>query len=298
MKRHHLLPLVLLPLLLTGCGTEHISEHIFTQALGITGDTELTLYAKTFSGDKAFAASGRTAADAIRSGEAAQGGRIFIGHTELLCLDGSRTLADTRDLLMEQGIPPACKLLYAQVADCITKADPAAVLESVRMGERDGLLALTDSSTVLDEWLGSKETALLPALSDDGLKMVLLHTNGTCTALSPEAAQGMYWLRRHGKPDFTLTAETEDGLKDVHVLRSTLRKSAVNGTLQYQVTVSTDDCPENAKSVLRRKILSQCRQAVSEMLAADADVIGMAELRAYGGLDDAEGSVEITVTVR
>ncbi len=199
---------------------------------------------------------------------------------------------------MEQGIPPACKLLYAQVEDCITKADPAAVLESVRMGERDGLLTLTDSSTVLDEWLGSKETALLPALSDDGLKMVLLHTDGTCTPLSPEAAQGMYWLRRHGKSDFTMTAETEDGLKDVHILRSTLRKSAANGTLQYQVTVSTDNCPEDAKSVLRRQILSQCRKAVSEMLAADADVIGMAELRAYRGLDDAEGSVEITVTVR
>ena len=36
MKKHAIL--LLLPLLLTGCGTEHISERIYTQSLGIAGE--------------------------------------------------------------------------------------------------------------------------------------------------------------------------------------------------------------------------------------------------------------------
>jgi hypothetical protein len=296
MKRHHLLPLVLLPLLLTGCGTEHISEHIFTQALGITGDAELTLYAKTFSGDKAFAASGRTAADAIRSGEAAQGGRIFIGHTELLCLDGSRTEEVVQDLLLERGLSPACKLLYTQVEQTFRHADPASVLKSIRMAEENGLVPLTDISTVLEEWLGSRQTALLPALSDTGLKMVLLRTDGECTVLSPEAAQGMYWLRRHGNTDFSMTVRMGQNMEDVQILRSTLRKTLSDGKRCYKVGVITDNCPETVKPALRMLISRQCRAAVSEMRSARADVIGMETLAAYGGIAFTD-AVEIGVEV-
>jgi hypothetical protein len=52
MKRKLLL--LLLPVLLTGCGTEHISKRIVTQSLGMTGDAQLTLYASEFSGGAVF----------------------------------------------------------------------------------------------------------------------------------------------------------------------------------------------------------------------------------------------------
>jgi hypothetical protein len=262
----------------------------------MTGDAQLTLYASEFSGGAVFSSTGSTAADAIRQGEAAQGGRIFIGHTELLCLDGSRTLADVENLLLHHGLPPACKLLYTQVEDCFTKADTGAVLESVRMAERGGLLAVTDSSTVLEEWLGSRQTALLPALSDTGLKMVLLRTDGECTVLSPEAAQGMYWLRRHGNTDFSMTVRMGQNMEDVRILRSTLRKTLSDGKLCYKVGVITDNCPETVKPALRMLILRQCRAAVSEMRSARADVIGMETLAAYGGIAFTD-AVEIGVEV-
>lgn len=296
MRKHAIL--LLLPLLLTGCGTEHISERIYTQSLGISGEDELTLYAQAFGESRSFSGSGTTAAEALRQNEAAQGSRIFIGHTELLCLDGSRTRDTVQDLLLERGLSPACKLLYTQVEQCFTGADPSSVLESIRMAEKDGLLPLTDITTVLEEWLGSRETALLPALTDDGLQMVLLHTDGTCTLLSPDAAQGLYWLRRNSGEELSLTAETADGIQDIAVTRSSLRKSAADGGLHYELTVYTDDCPEDAKSALRRKLLSQCRKAVSEMLAAGADVIGMETLTEYGGITEEEIAVDIAVNVK
>ncbi len=265
------------------------------------GSKELTLYAQTFNGDKPFAAGGVTMTEALRSGEAAQGGRIFIGHTELLCIDGSRTLADVQDLLCNQGISPACKLLYTDVDACFRSTDTAKLLESIRMAERCGMIAQTDITTVLDEWLGDSQTALLPARSDDGLCMVLLHTNGRRTMLSEDAANGLFWLRRNDGRDMTVTVETPNGTEDITILRNSLQKHAAgegSPTLYYSVSVYTDDCPDAVRQVLREQILQQCRTAVSEMLAADADVIGLQSLAEFSGMDRQELSVVVNVIVK
>ncbi len=266
------------------------------------GTKELTLYAQTFNGDKPFTAGGVTMTEALRSGEAAQGGRIFIGHTELLCIDGSRTLSDVQDLLCNQGISPACKLLYTDVDDCFRSTDTAKLLESVRMAERCGLIAQTDITTVLDEWLGDSQTALLPARSSDGLCMVLLHTNGRRTMLSEDAANGLFWLRRNDGRDMTVTVETPNGMEDIAILRNSLQKNAIpqdgKPALCYSVSVYTDDCPDAVRQALRKKLLLQCRTAVSEMLAADADVIGLQSLAEFSGMDRQELSVVVDVTVK
>ncbi len=302
MKIHLLLPTLLLPLFLTGCGTEHISERIYTQALGLTGDAELTLYAQTFNDGTSFYAKGSDAADAIRKSEAAQGGRVFIGHTELLCLDGSRTLTEVEDLLKAQGIPPACKLLYTPVEACFEDADPSMLRKSIRMAERRGLIAEADISTALDEWLGNSETALLPAMLDDALCMVFLRTDGTCTALSAEASQGMYWLRRNSGKEFTMTLDTANGTEDVTILRSVLQKGAAvqNGepALHYAVTVYTDGCSAEAERALQEQILLQCRTAISEMHAAEADVIGIQALSEFEELDMNTVDCEVSVVIK
>ncbi len=256
------------------------------------------MYAQAFGKDDSFSGTGRSAAAAIRSSESAQGGSIFIGHTELLCVDGSSTLAQVQDLLFSQGLSPACKLLYTDVSDCFANADTTALLESIRMAERNGALTVTDISTVLNEWLGDKRTALLPSLSGGALQMVLLHMDGTCTMLTAEAASGMYWLRRHGGEDFTITVETADGVQDVPILRSTLKKSAKQDKLCYALTVYTDDCPEEIRPALQEMILRQCRTAVTEMLAADADVIGLGDLAEFSRLDIGESSPDISVVIR
>lgn len=298
MKRMHLLPL-LFPLLLTGCGTEHISERLYTQTLGLQGTKELTLYAQAFGEDAPFSAEGKTAADALRNGEAAQGSRIFIGHTELLCTDGTRTLEDIRELLSSRGLSPACKLLYTDVDACFQRMDTTALLESIRMAERRGLIAQTDVTTVLDEWMGDSATALLPAISDSGLCMVLLHTNGRRTTLSEDAANGMFWLRRNDGKEFTLAVETPDGLQDVTILRNSLQKKAAvqdgKHVLRYGVTVFADNCPEPIRRPLQELILRQCRSAIAEMLEADADVVGLHALADFTQAQDHPIVVDVTV---
>ncbi len=263
---------------------------------------ELTLYAQAFGKDESFSADGATAAEALRSCEAKQGSPVFIGHTELLCLDGSHTLEEVRDLLSSQGLSPACKLLCTQVDGFFEAGDMASPLADIRMAERCGLLAQTDLSTVLDEWLGNAQTALLPATRGSDLRMVLLHIDGTCTLLSEDAACGMYWLRRHENDEFTMTVKTDSGMQDIPILRSTLRKDALTTEnaplLRYTLTVHTDDCPEDARPVLQETIAAQCRTAVQEMLAADADVIGIQTLAAFGGLDAAEAVIEVVVTIK
>ncbi|MBR2913529.1 MAG: hypothetical protein IKC40_06380 [Oscillospiraceae bacterium] len=301
MKRMYLLPL-LLPLLLTGCGTEHISERLYTQTLGLQGRRELTIYAQPFGEDAPFSAEGKTAADALRNGEAAQGSRIFIGHTELLCTDGTRTLEDIRELLSSRGLSPACKLLYTDVDACFQRMDTASLLESLRMAERRGMIAQTDVTTALDEWMGDSETALLPAISDSGLCMVLLHTNGRRTTLSEDAANGMFWLRRNNGKEFILAVETPEGVQDVTILRSSLqKKSAVQdgrSVLLYNVTVYADNCPEALHRPLQEHILRQCRTAIAEMLEADADVVGLHELAAFTQTSNTEQPIVVNVTVR
>lgn len=266
------------------------------------GTRELTLYAQTFGEAKNFSAEGATAADALRNGEAAQGRRIFIGHTELLCIDGTRTLTDVRELLAERGLSPACKLLYTDVDACFQKTDTAELLESLRMAERRGLIAPTDITTVLDEWLGESETALMPAISESGLCMVLLHTNGRRTTLSEDAANGMFWLRRNEGKDFTMTVDTPEGVQDVTILRSSLQKNGLlrdgDPLLQYSVTVHAEDCPQSARRPLQEQILRQCRAAIAEMLKADADVIGLQELAAFSRLDEREQRIGVDVTVQ
>lgn len=291
--------LLLLPLLLlTGCGTEHISDRIYTQTLGISADETITLHAQAFGGEEAFSGSGASAAEAVRQCEAARGGRILIGHTELLCMDGTADIPQIQDLLFSQGLSPACKVLYTDVAGCFEEHDPAALRESIRMAERRGMLPVTELSGVLDEWLGASETALIPAYSGGSLRMALLKTDGTCTILSADAAQGMYWLRRHDGTDLTLTVSTAGGTADIAIVRSSLQKYVRGTTLFYDLTVFTDDCPEALRAALRETILSHCRCAMEEMQAAGADVIGIEALAAFGQISPEDCTAEILVTVR
>lgn len=279
-----LIPLLLFPLM-TGCTEENISNRLYTQILGLSGTGQLTLHARAFDEEAAFSARGSSTAEALRTGEAEQGGSIFIGHTELLCLDGSRTLEDTQDLLFSQGLSPACKVLCTNVGVFFEDESSTDMLRSIRMSEKNGLLGETDLSTVLSEWLGSRKTALLPVTAGSSLGMVLLRTDGTRVLLSEDAARGMYWLRRHKTEEFSMTLQTKDGTEDITILRSSLKKTAAESTqgtvtLCYELTVHTEDCPEELHRTAAAQILAQCNAAAEEMLAANADVIGMEEVLA------------------
>ncbi len=264
--------------MMTGCSKDAISDRLYTRALGLGGSSELTLYIQTFNEEGSFSGKGDTAEQALRSSEANEGRRIFTGHTELVCLDGSHTLEEVRQLLFTQGLSPACKVYFTNVRTFFQSEDSTRTLYSIRMSEQNGLIGETDLASTLNEWLGTGKTALLPSEGPEGTGMVFLHRDGSTVQLSQDAAKGMYWLRRSSK-ELTVTLSRDGAEYDVTILRTSLQKSVSDsGQVQYSLTVRTDNCPDAWQTILSETILGQCCAAVSEMQETHADVIGIEDL--------------------
>ena len=294
----YLMPL--LCLFLAGCSTETISDRMYTQAIGLTCSGKLSFYAQAFEQEPCAPVEGISISEVLRQEESANGGKVFIGHTELLCLDGTCTLNPAEELLFEKGLSPACKVLYAKPGEYFVNPDNTAMIHMIRMSEQSGLLSSTELSTALSEWHGIWETALLPVQKAGQTipGLVLLHKDGQCTELSDFAAKGMYWLRRNAG-GFTMTLQTPDGEKDITVRKSRIEKKMENQKLCYHVIIYADN-PE-LHTTLRLLAEKQCKAAVSEMLDAHADVIGIqdmlesADIRPEKNMDL---QVQISVTVQ
>ena len=180
--KYQILPFLLALLLLTGCGSDSLADRIYAQALGISAENRLTLTLQSSEDEDCRTVHAASLAEAFRLEEAQAGGRVFIGHTELICLDNSVTPDTVQELFYENGISPACKLLYAPPS-YLQSHDSTPVVHTLRLAEKDGLLTKTDLATALDEWLGAYRTALLPVSGNPLPGFVFLHADGTCTRL-------------------------------------------------------------------------------------------------------------------
>lgn len=273
--------------LFTGCSTESIADRVYTQAIGLTCcDKKLSLYTQGFDEDSRKPVTGASIAEVLRCEESVNGGKVFVGHTELLCLDGTCTLNPTEELLFQQGLSPACKILYTKPDAYFENADSTATVHMIRMSEQNGLLSSTELSTALREWQGVWETALIPMRkeSQDYPALVFLHKDGACLELSDAAAKGMYWLRRNAG-NFTMTLDTADGEQDISIASCKLKKSVQNQKLYYEIKIKTKDSSEELRNILREMILKQCHAAISEMHRANADVIGMQDLLEHENIE-------------
>ncbi len=292
--------ILLFCVLLTGCSSETISDRLYTQSIGLTCDGSLSFYAENFNQEISPPVEGISIAEVLRQEEAQNGGKVFIGHTELLCLDGTCTLNPAEELLFEKGLSPACKVLYARPEEYFQNADHASLIHIIRMSEQNGLLSSTELATALSEWHGIWETALLP-VQKPGRNMpglVLLHKDGNCTDLSEAAAQGMYWLRRN-TGSFTMTLQTPGGEQDIFIRNCRIEKQAEQQELYYHVIVRTGT-PE-LNSILQNLIETQCQKAIQEMFLAKADVIGMQDLLEKSGIHPEKNmtvKIHLSVTVQ
>ena len=285
----------------TGCSSEMISDRLYTQSVGLTCDGKnLSFYTEDFNQTVTPPVKGISITEVLRQKEAQNGGKIFIGHTELLCLDGTCTLNPAEELLFEKGLSPACKVLYAKPEKFFENPDNTSVIHTLRMSEQNGLLSTTELASALDEWHGIWETALLP-VQQDGQNvsgMVFLHKDGNYKILSESAVKGMYWLRRNSG-NFTMTLETQDGEKNILIRNCRLEKSVQNQELCYHIFIRTGT-PE-LNSILQNQIEMQCQSAVFEMLSANADVIGMQDLLESHGIQpdkDMHLKINLAVTVQ
>ena len=287
-------------LLCTGCTSETISDRLYTQAIGLTCNGKLSFYTQDFNQNLTAPVEGISIAEVLRQEESANGGKVFIGHTELLCLDGTCTLNPAEELLFQNGLSPACKVLYAKPEEYFQTPDNAGLIHQIRMSEQNGLLSTTELATALNEWHGIWETALLPVqkAGQNVPSLVLLHKDGRCTELSDFAVKGMYWLRRN-TGDFKITLQTPDGEQETLIRSCRTEKQIENQKINYHVIVRTGT-PE-LNSTLQRLIEKQCLCAIDEMLSAKADVIGIQDLLENAGIKpekDMPLTIQLSVTVQ
>ncbi|MDE7121227.1 MAG: Ger(x)C family spore germination C-terminal domain-containing protein [Oscillospiraceae bacterium] len=290
-------------IVLTGCSSESIADRVYTQAIGLTTKSgNFTLYTQAFNQDAGKSVAGADIPEVLRLEQAVNGGKVFTGHTELLCLDGTCTLEQTENLLLEQGLSPACKILYTNPAVYFKNPDSTGTVHMIRMSEQNGLLSSTELSTAIAEWQGFRKTALIPMQkpSQDYPALVFLHQDGTCRELSDAAAKGMYWLRRN-TGSFTMTLTTPDGTQNIFIASCKLKKTIRNQVLNYTITVKTKDSSPELRGILQKEILRECQAAVSEMNQAKADVIGMQDLLEHENFNynpDTDPELNISVMIK
>lgn len=268
MKKIWLLTLLLCPLL-TGC--ESINDRLYSRALGLTGEA---VYLQTLEGEVTLSGSGSTYGEAIRYAQAAAGGKIITGHTELLCVDGDFTPETAEMLLFDENLSPGCRLLFTDVENYFENADSDGTVRTLRTAEEKGLLPRTELALALEEWLGSGETALIPASREGSVGMVFMERDGTVHWLSEDAVRGMVWLRQScGENRCTLLSGEES--QELTILGSSCRKTAENGTFLCTVTVRLDGGDDRVQEAFREQVLRECRCALEEMCAVGADTVGL-----------------------
>ena len=270
--RKRILPFLLLPLLLTGCGSDILADRMYAQALGISAQNGLTLTLQSSENETCLTVRADSLAQAFALEEAQAGGRVFIGHTELICLDRSVDAGLLRELFYENGVSPGCKLVYSP-ANFLKTHDSTPLVQTQRMAERDGLLPQTDLSSVLEEWLGAYQTALLPIPSEPVPGLVLMHTDGTCTRLSDEAARGMLWMRQPPRRTNVSLGKQQITVQNVHLHKAWQGEAAV-----YTLTVQAEGCDADTRKRLHKKLTEECQAAADAIISANADVIGLQTL--------------------
>lgn len=151
MRKSALCAALLAMLLCTaGCGSDVIADRFYTQAIGLHQEGEtLWVSLQSFDEDTCRTVQAATIPEALRQQEAQVGGRVFIGHTELICLDESVDAELIEELFLEQGISPACKVINVP-QDFLKTHDSTQVVHCIRMAERNGLTEKQDLTTYLE----------------------------------------------------------------------------------------------------------------------------------------------------
>lgn len=269
---YKLLPGLTALLLLTGCGSDVIADRVYTQAIGLSDAGTLSLTLQGFEEDSSRTVQSGSITQALALAQANAGGRVFVGHTELLCLDGTVTTDGVQELFFSQGISPACKIVYASPSLLHTQ-DSTGIVHTIRMAERDGLLAETDLAGVLNEWLGAYHTALVPVPAETLPSLVLLSEDGSVTELSEAAAAGMFWLRQPPRE-----AAVTVGQQTLTVQEIRMRKELTPEGICCTLTLKAPDTDPAVRKRLRSKLLSDCEAAAAAISQENADVIGLQEL--------------------
>ena len=130
--------LCLLPWVLCGCGSDVIADRFYAQAMALhCGADTLTLTLQGFGESDCRTVCAADLDAALAAQETRAGGRVFIGHTELICMDETVPPALLETLFFEYGISPDCMIMQEGRAFLETH-ESTSVVHQMRMAQRNG----------------------------------------------------------------------------------------------------------------------------------------------------------------
>lgn len=122
-----------------------LSERTYVQALAIRGDT---LVLQPFEAEENLTVQEDSIEKALCIAEIKAGGKVFLGHTELVCLSSPEDLPTLRKLL-DEGLSPTCQVVLAPPETLSPHAGDVHYRQ-IRTAQRNGSFPPSDVQTVLD----------------------------------------------------------------------------------------------------------------------------------------------------
>lgn len=263
-----------LPLFLTGCGATEVRDRSFIQTAGISGASQPTVTVQPFDAKAPVSGRGETLLSALETAGEGLGGKMFLGHTELLAVGEGDLIARLSTLLAGTRISPSCRLMYAP--DGI--ADPSLSVEMARRADC-GTLLLPSCGDGLRQLLGRSATAVLPCDAPEGLTLAVVDAAGKrLELLTADACRGLYWLSG-GDTALVLPVEVEGEPRDVSVSGSRVVLTATPAdeglTLHIALELDCPDTPAPLRDAAKQEAERLCRAALAQtLLRHGTDVIG------------------------
>ncbi|MGN1090327.1 MAG: hypothetical protein ACI4Q6_08000 [Huintestinicola sp.] len=184
MKKYRLGALVLLMLMLTGCGVQ-LNRRDFVSMMGISEDNgmwevSVRIYSPSEEESEFLSGTGTSYHDAVRSVEHDRGKELFLGRCEAVIADKDVISHDNRlRLLLGEGISAGCPVIYSESpAEVLDKWEDGEVLIN-RMKEfmKDGMLCEAPMMDVCSAVFSGK-SVVIPEAEGDFSGGVMLKNGG------------------------------------------------------------------------------------------------------------------------
>lgn len=122
-----------------------LSERTYIQALAIRGNT---LILQPFEAEENLTVQEASPEQALCIAEIKAGGKVFLGHTELVCLSSPEDLP-TLQKLLDEGISPTCQVVLAPPETLSPHAGDVHYRQ-IRTAQRNGAFPPADLQAVLN----------------------------------------------------------------------------------------------------------------------------------------------------
>lgn len=257
----------------TGCSAVQVRDRTYLQALELKQEDELIVQLHDFQEPVAIAEStGESVENALAKSAVVTGKELFLGHLELIAYADPSFSAQLDAWMTQYRLSPSCQVLGLAAGETLEDQDTALMVEQLQYAQENGLMPKTNLYTILREFAGSSETALMPFLSNGGFSAAVITKNNFCGSLSADAVAGLCWLRDDSYPNEIALSNGEN----YFLTSASTRLSAEVRDNHIAVTIFIRIQGDGEFSKAADVIQIQCKAAIQEtVIERHADVFDL-----------------------